>query len=229
MWIFLWTFLGYATLITSFLSFNRLPLGTAYFSFHAGLLTSGIVAGWLCFGDVFTVRKMIAIALSLLGFVLVCRIQIDAANFTIILLAALSGVFGGLWNLSSKNLSDTYTPLQLVVIDASLASLVYFALAILHRESFPVPAWDISWLGVALNALGQMVATFAVVYGFRRLGAQVGSIIMPMEIVFGTLSGYVFYGEILPAMSLIGGGLIILAALLPHITLGRVSEVVPTD
>jgi len=55
-----------------------------------------------------------------------------------------------------------------------------------------------------------------IIYGFRHLEAQVGSIVMLMEIVFGLFLGFMLYDEVLSVTSLIGGALIIVAVVLPE-------------
>ncbi|WP_374315856.1 DMT family transporter [Aquabacterium sp.] len=79
----------------------------------------------------------------------------------------------------------------------------------------PWPAWDVRWVIGAL-ALGLAVfgANLALQYGAARVPVHISSVVMLTEIVFASGSAVWLAGEVLTPAIWMGGGLILLAALL---------------
>lgn len=139
-----------------------------------------------------------------------------------VFMALGSGFLLGLWNTLSKKVSNKYPNFQLVFIDGFVSLLFGAACAILFREPVPGINQIESWIWVFIFAVTSVAATSLLVYGFKHLEAQIGSIIMPVEVVFATLFGFLFFKEVLPPTTLFGGLLITLAAVLPNIVLLRI-------
>lgn len=55
------------------------------------------------------------------------------------------------------------------------------------------------------------------IYGFKYVEAQTGSLIMLAEVVFGVFLGFIFYKETISFTTLLGGMAIIAAIILPEI------------
>ena len=55
------------------------------------------------------------------------------------------------------------------------------------------------------------------IYGFRNVSAQLGSLIMLSEVLFGIIIGAVLYKEALSLTVLAGGILVIVAMVLPEV------------
>ena len=55
------------------------------------------------------------------------------------------------------------------------------------------------------------------IWGFKHIDAQIGSLIMLSEILFGILIGYLFFKETITIFTLLGGIFIITAIVLPQI------------
>ncbi|KKU43831.1 MAG: Permeases of the drug/metabolite transporter (DMT) superfamily, partial [Parcubacteria group bacterium GW2011_GWA2_46_7] len=60
-----------------------------------------------------------------------------------------------------------------------------------------------------------IIASFCLIRGFKYVEAQSGSLILPTELIFASVFGYFFLGEILKVTTYMGGFLIILAAIMP--------------
>jgi drug/metabolite transporter (DMT)-like permease len=56
-----------------------------------------------------------------------------------------------------------------------------------------------------------------VVYGFKNLEAQIGSVILPVEIIFATIFAFIFFREYPTISAYVGGVMIIVAAIIPSL------------
>lgn len=78
-----------------------------------------------------------------------------------------------------------------------------------------VPSMQFAWIAIALaTALAFMISNLAYQFGAARLPANVTSVVMLTEVVFASASSVLIAGESLTPDKLIGGLLIIAAALL---------------
>jgi drug/metabolite transporter (DMT)-like permease len=68
-----------------------------------------------------------------------------------------------------------------------------------------------------LYAFAQVVGDFLLIKGTRMVEASIGSLILPFEAIFGIVLAFVFFHETLPITTFLGGGLIILASIIPNI------------
>jgi len=59
------------------------------------------------------------------------------------------------------------------------------------------------------------------VYGFKRVEAQIGSLILLFDIVIGIILGYLIFKESISFMAMIGGSLILVAIILPNLQTRR--------
>ena len=57
-----------------------------------------------------------------------------------------------------------------------------------------------------------------IVYGFKNIEAQIGSIILPVEIIFATIFSFLVFKEVPTTLTILGGFLIIFAAIIPSLT-----------
>lgn len=218
-WMIIWPLSGTSVMIFLFIAFNHLPIGTGYFLFYSTMILSGILSGKMLFKEKLSFVKVLSVVLAIAGLVIIYSFDIPLGKMLYVALALLSGFFLGLWNTLSKKVSDKYPNMQLVLIDSMLPFAISILGAIAVKESMPSLSLTNSWLWIVVFAVTQICSTGFLVYGFKNLEAQIGSVIMPVEVIFATLFGFLFFKEILPATSLLGGGLIVLAAVLPSVTL----------
>jgi drug/metabolite transporter (DMT)-like permease len=77
------------------------------------------------------------------------------------------------------------------------------------------PVWALTWLPVALGlGLAFLVSNMALQYGAARLAASTTALVMLTEILFASLSAAALGAAEFSPRTLLGGGLIVLAALL---------------
>jgi drug/metabolite transporter (DMT)-like permease len=132
-------------------------------------------------------------------------------------MAFIAGVGTGTWNTFSKKISGRYSDIQLNFTDFSFSCVFMLALSLLFREQWVAPALNLLWLANALFIVMFISTGQLIVYGFRRLDAQAGSLIMLTEVLFGIVLAYLFYREIPSVWAFVGGAFIITAIVLPEI------------
>lgn len=131
-------------------------------------------------------------------------------------LALIGGLSFALTNVLLRRLnqiSDESRMLAMFVGGALIALLA--ALVGMHLElAGAPPALAAAWLGpVGLTSLAFLAANLGLQYGAARLPAATTSLVMLTEVVFASLSSVLFGAAELSARTLLGGVLILLAAL----------------
>jgi len=76
----------------------------------------------------------------------------------------------------------------------------------------------ISWIWIGVYAVVQIINVKLIVYGFKNIEAQIGSIILPVEIIFATIFSFLVFKEVPTTLTILGGFLIIFAAIIPSLT-----------
>lgn len=218
-WVVIWSTFAGIPMFLSFIAFNNLPLGTTYFLLYSTMILGGFLAGKSLFGERLNLVKIISLALTLFGLSLVYSFGMKASQSIYVGSALLSGLLTGIWNTASKKLSGKYSDIQLVFVTgvAILMTSVFFALVL--GEPFPQSANLSQWCWVAAYAITQVFAIYFLIKGFKHLEAQIGSLLMPMEVVFASLFGLLFFGEVLQTQTYIGGLIIAVSSILPNIAL----------
>ena len=202
-------------------SLNFIPIGTMLLSFYAGSTVSGYVIGALFFKEYFTSKKVVSLVLAIVGLLMIYSFDIQPEKAFYIATAFVSGSFTAIWNIFSKKVVDTYHTFQLNLIDNILAGILAATVSLVLKEQWIVPSFSFIWAMNLLFGLGIAATGVLVVYGFARLEAQIGSLIMLTEVLFAIIFGYVFFRETITLTTLIGGGIIIAAIVLPELRLLR--------
>ena len=131
------------------------------------------------------------------------------------MLALLSGLIVGFWNTLTKKVSGKYAELQMMLLDGSSTFTIGLIGSLIIKETLP-PLSNISpWIWIIAFAVANLSASFLLIRGFKYIEAQTGSLILPMEIIFASLFGFIFFREVLSINVYLGGIFIFLAATLP--------------
>ncbi len=202
-----WMIVAMPSVFMLFYAFNHLGMGTTYFLFYASMITFSIIWGKVSFGEQIDRYKLAAIGLCLFGLAIIYAISFNRDLLLFGSLALASGVTTSLWNSYSKKLSSHYGGLQLVLVSAVGGVVLGLLGMLLAHEGFPALQFN-AWVGIGLNVLTQVGAGWLCLYGFKHLEVQVASVILPLEVVFGSLFGLLLYGEILSWQAVLGGCLI---------------------
>jgi len=219
-WIAIWILFGSTGYLT-FIAFNNLPLGTVYFLTYATMIMSSYMAGKFLYKEKLTLVKAISFLLALFGLYLIYSFSIPQHRAAFALIALLSGSITGLWNVLSKKFSERYSEIQLIATDGVFSTCIGFVVWFFVRDAIPpiTTATAIPWIWVCVFAIAGLGTTALMIFGFKNIEAQIGSIILPVEIVFAIIFGYFLFGETLTVTALVGGLLIGSAAILPSVVL----------
>jgi drug/metabolite transporter (DMT)-like permease len=215
-WMILWPLSDVISIVLLYIAFNNLSIGTSYFLLYATMIIGGFIFGSLLYKEQVNKVKALSIILSLVGLSLIFSVEFSPGKFRFMIFGLLAGISTALWNALSKKVSDRYPNTQLVFIDAAVALAATLIGSLIVQDAVP-PFTNPVWTWQILYAVTQICAVAFVIIGFRYLEAQVASVILPIEVIFGVIFGFFFFGEILPLKSLLGGLLIVSAAALPYI------------
>jgi drug/metabolite transporter (DMT)-like permease len=216
-WLIARTGFGVLSFVSSYYAFFFLPIGTAYFMFFGGSVLSGFILGKFLFQEKLNRLKVISLILAIFGLLLIYSISINLGQAGYLWLAFGSGLMAAIWNVLAKKVSDNYSATQLNGLDFLIFGSITLLISLGLGEVWTWPNLTAPWLANAGFLAIFVIAGQLVVYGFKNLDAQRGSLIMLLEIVFGVLLGNWFFHERLSFLSMVGGGLIILAAALPEV------------
>jgi drug/metabolite transporter (DMT)-like permease len=216
-WFLLMIIPGLIALASMFTSFNHLALGTVLFTYYAISTLGSYFLGYLLFKERLNKIKVLSLLLSFFGLYLIFFGSLQPGNILYLLLACLAGLGAATWNIMSKKISDTYPVSQILLIDSLLLVVIGLPISMLLKERISFPTFSIHWFGIlgyATAAIGSSVFT---IKGFKYLEAQIGSLIMLLEPIFGVIIGFFLYKEILTYYAGIGAIIILIGIALPNI------------
>lgn len=215
-WIFFRGIAAIVAFLTFFIAINVMPINITYFVFYAGSTIGGFLLGKLLFGERMTTIRWWSFCLAFFGLSLIYGVSIGAQNPLFLGLSFISGIATSFWNTSSKKIVG-YHAGQMALMDNTIQLGMYLVISLFLREAWPLT--ELSFIQGASLGMGAcfVVTGLLMVYGFRRLDAQIGSLILLTEILFVIIMGYLFFGEIPSVMATIGGIIIIIAMILPEL------------
>jgi len=209
---------GFINITTALIAFQELSIGLAYILFFAGLLFGSFVIGAIYNKEKLNRIKVISLFLTVLGVAFAYAYRIEmTGEFVNVILAIVSGVSVAFWNIFAQHINEDISATALNLYDALLLATFSCIGSLLVHETWVVPSLSIEWGANIGMAVTFIFAGILVPYGFRRIEAQIGSILMPLEIVFGVLIGYIFFRDTIHVALIVGCVLIIIASALPHV------------
>ncbi|MCA9379065.1 EamA family transporter [Candidatus Dojkabacteria bacterium] len=197
-------------------AYRNLPLGTASFLFYSTLTVATYFLGRAFFNEKLTKAKIISAALALVGLFTIFSVDFSSLLLLPMLMAALNGVASSGELVSSKNLTDKYSSLQVTMVVFLWIGVSNSVFSLLTGESQNLALITVHWpylLGICTASIIGVIFVYA---GFKNIDPSVGALIGLLEIIFSVIFGAVLFGEILSINTLIGGGLILIAAALPN-------------
>ena len=216
-WFLIWILPASFQPIVTFIAFNHLPLGIAYFLIYSTMILGGVISGKIFFFEKLNPKKILSLVLVFIGLFLIYRSDITLIKNIYVLLALVSGLLVGFWNTLTKKVSGNYSEFQMMTLDGSSTVIVGLIGSFFLKETLPSITDISSWVWIFVFALANIGAGFLLIKGFKYIEAQVGSLIVPTEIIFAAIFGYLFFGEILKINIYLGGFFILIGALLPAI------------
>lgn len=209
---------GSLALAPTFYSLANLHLGTALFIQYAATIITSYILGALILREKLNKLSFLTFALAILGLVLVYWGDIYFNKPIAVLAAIASGVFFALYFVFSKKISSKYPTNEINTFGYTLSVLINLPIALVLGEKLNTNFVSSAWFANIGYGIAAFAGSALTVYGFKFIEAHKGSIVLLSEIVFGVLFGIIFFGEPLNSTVILGGMLIILAAVLPNIS-----------
>lgn len=218
-WKWLAVYLAFTSLTQApiFYAFNHMDIGTATLLFFVTMLLTMYAVGFIFLGEKLSKIKIISFLLALVGMYLVFSFSLAAFTLLAASMAVLNGIASGGEVSFSKKLSGQYTALYLTWISWLIIIPTNGLASLLFGETQHLPSFNIVWLYQLGYVIAGIVAFWAIIEGLKYVEASIGGLLGLLEIVFSITFGILIFKEVLTTKIIIGGGVIILAAALPHI------------
>jgi len=206
---------GIVAIVSVFIAFNHLPVGTVYFTLYASSTFFGYLIGKLFFEERINKIKLISLLACLIGLLVIFRETMGKGEMFYLLLVIVVGLGTAAWNIFSKKVTAKYSLTQVLTIDSLITVIVALPVAVILSEPVNLPSLTTLWLVVVVFALTAVASSLLTIGGFKLIEAQKGSLIMLSEPVFGTLFGYLFLKETVSSLFALGALLIMVGMTLP--------------
>ncbi|GAB3481174.1 DMT family transporter [Polaromonas eurypsychrophila] len=178
-----------------------------------------VLLAWAVLGEQPTRASLLRLMLAMAGVLIVLKeptspwpLPQDAADW----LALMGGLSFAGTNVMLRKLEYTPSASRMMAMFGGGAMLATGAALLgLAGGIVSVPLWSGAWLPVALGlSLAFLVSNMALQYGAARLAASTTAIVMLTEILFASASAALLGAAEFSPRTLLGGSLIVLAALL---------------
>lgn len=202
------------TSLCIYLAFNAINIGTAYFASYAGTIVGGFAIGSFFFRERITALKVIAVALSFAGLYTIYSFNFVPSELWYLFLALSSGVsYAGFYSCS-KTISKNYSAIQMTLVDYAGCFVLTLALSLVLKEEWLSLSLTFPWFINFIAAITFVLTNILLIYGFKRVDVQTGTIILLTEILFGIILAYIFFAESITTTMLLGGSMILIASCL---------------
>lgn len=178
-----------------------------------------VLLAWLLLGEKPSARALLRLALSLAGVLIVLKTPASPWPLPASLadgLALVGGFSFALTNVLLLKLKDTPDEARMFAMFGGGTALALTAALVglpLGLVALP-PAPAIAWLALALlTSVAFLAANLGLQYGAARLSASATSLVLLTEVVFASVSSVLLDAADLQTRTLMGGALILLAAL----------------
>ena len=212
--LILWSCIGISTTLL-FPAINNLQIGTVYFLIYSTMIISGVLFGKILFKEKLNKIKIASLLLSLFGLLIIYSVEVSIGKLFFLSMALVSGALVGLGNVVPKLIDDKYSIQQLQVVSMIGVTIINFISSMIAKEPFPQFVFHIAWFWNLMFAISTIGALGFIIYAFKNLEAQIATLIMPIEVIFASLFGFVLFNEVLTIKVLAGGLLIFMSAALP--------------
>jgi drug/metabolite transporter (DMT)-like permease len=205
------------TQVPLYYAFNHAPIGEVQLIFYSMFVIAAYMVGRIYLGERITKIKLVSMALAFVGLAIVFGMSVLAFAPLGLALAALNGVASGGEVASSKKVSNKYSPALLIFWGWIFTLLTHLPLSLLLGETQHLPQFDTAWLWLVIFAVVNTAAFWLVIVGFKFVDASIGSLLGLSEVLFGIMFGAIIFHEPIGWSVLVGGTLIIVAAMLPDV------------
>lgn len=181
------------------------------------------IMAWIIFKEALTTRKIIAIAVAVIGTVLISGIlgmsviQISSLG---VMAALTSAIFYGSFSLFGKKLTGDYNPWTILLFIFGFASLTLLPFQLFNPSPFPYQApASFYFIGLILIAT---ISGFAIyTTALAQMQASIAAITATSEVVFAAMLAYFILGERMDAWQILGAVLIVFGVILVSLPNGN--------
>lgn len=210
-WFLLRSMCGLLNALLLYVAFTKISISTTYFLSFAAATICGYILGSTLFRERINGQGFAALTLSIIGLGFVYSVSFEASTLWYSLAAILAGVLSPGWSVFSKSISKSYSNIQTNLVDTAFAAIVSVPLCFIMHEKLTPIAWNGQWAAVLGFSIVSLIIMILVVYGFKRVEAQVGALLSLLEIIAGIVLGYAFYRQTVALSSALGGLMILVA------------------
>jgi len=203
-----------------YIAVNNLAIGTTLFTFYALSTVVSYILGRVIFKEKLNRIKIISLFVAILGLFFIYIDSMKMGDLRYLLFSGLSGALFGLNINLIKKINNNYSPWQVNIFIWSGALIVNLIVSVFLGEHFNFSFISIPWAANIGLSLCSLAASVLVVYGFKFIEMQKGSIVLLSELVFGVLLGLFIYKEIPSIVTILGSILIFIALVLPNLKVG---------
>jgi drug/metabolite transporter (DMT)-like permease len=207
-------------LVVLFFTFaiQKTTIANSLFTFYATNMIVSFVFGTFILRERVSKSKLVAIIFALAGLSFYAGALV--AGSPGIIFGILAGVCAGVTNVLYKLLSG---------VDRSAVVRMQYGIGTVFTVLVTWFSGDQIIRKVSLHgmvttvvfALVLIVAANLLIYGYQHFDVNIGTVILSMELVFGTLLGFIFYGEVPAVHEFLGGALIFAGSVLSSLDLDK--------
>ena len=208
--------MGATSFLLFFYTVNNMVIGMAYFLYYATNTIGGYFLGKLFFQEKITPIKWLAFVLALTGLSFIYSLNLSNVSFLLVGAAMLAGALCSGWFIIIKKVKN-YPSHQLTFLDLVIPFVLYTIVSIMLQEPWTMPQLTQTWIASFAYGAFFIITGQLVVFGFKKVEAQIGSLIMLAEIPIATLLAYLIYNETITLLTALGGILILIAMTLPEL------------
>lgn len=208
-WLHVWRggLIGVSTQL-GFWTIAEIPLATATVLFFSAPIFAAVLSVPLL-GERIGVRRGAAIAAGFLGVVIVMRPGVEAISAPMIAAVASSFLFA-LALMSSRSLANTDGPLSAYISSVVASILVCVPVAV---PQWSLPSTEFVWLALSGVVVASMLRNIGDLQAYRFAEAAILAPLAYTRLIVITVAGYVIFTETPDVYTLVGGGVIVAAAL----------------
>ena len=180
-----------------------------------------VLLAWLLLSEQPSRAALLRLTLAFLGVMVVLLptdLQMQSLNFSFAdALSLMGGFCFALTNVMLKRLTHTPSEARMFAMfcGGALLAMLCGALGMAQGWVTALPTVSSSWAWLAAGlSLAFLIGNTALQYGAGRLRSSTTSVIMLVEVVFGSVSAVLLGAAVLDTHTLVGGSLIVLAAAL---------------
>ena len=217
-WILIPVLFGVATQAPLYYAFINMDIGTATLIFYSMYVITSYVVGKIFLKEKITIPKIISLFLAFLGLFLIFGISLSIFSFLALLMAGFNGIASGGEVATTKKTTEKFSSLQIGIYVWAGILITHLPLSLLFGEKQIVPELNLVWLSMCAFALAGLISFWLVIEGYKYVDASIGGLIGLFEIIAGIGFGFIIFHEELTLLTYLGGGIIILSAMLPDLT-----------